>query len=151
MKTILLMSLMSLVLVSCGNPHISVKQPPQQMVSPIRPEDDSDRCGDQAQQQQQQQQQQEQELVLLKNEDVSKLSKCKGNEIALEKSENTIHWRFDRPLRIWGTMMPLKTESTLQLFNCRDELIKEFILNGKEDRIGFSSINEEICSVSLQN
>jgi len=148
-KLIIIMSLMTFLSVSCGNPHISSKQPPQQMVSPIMPEDDSDRCGEQTQEQQQQQQQQQQDYVLLKDEDVSKLAKCKGNEVASEKAEGKMNWRFDRPLKIWGTRMPTKSESVLQLFNCREELLKEFVLNGREERIGFSAVNEEVCNVSL--
>lgn len=150
MKTLFLMSLMPLVLMSCGNPHISTKEPPQQMVSPIRPEDDSDRCGEQNQQQQQQQhQQQQQEYVLLKDEDISKLAKCKGNEVVLDKSEGQMNWKFDRPLKIWGTKMPVKSLAVLHLLSCREEILKEFVLNGNEERIGFSAVNEEVCSVNL--
>jgi len=149
MKLIIIISLMTLTLVSCGNPHISSKQPPQQMVSPIMPDDNSDRCGEQTQEQQQQQQQQQQNIVFLKNEDVLKLAKCEGNEVFLDKSEGKLLWRFDRPLKIWGTKIPKQTLGTLQLFSCKEELLKEFALNGNEERIGYSSIDGEVCSVSL--
>ena len=148
MKLIFLMSLMSLVIVSCGNPHISSKEPPQQMVSPIMPDDNSDRCGEQTQQQQQQQQQQ-QDIVLLKDEDVAKLAKCKNNEVVMEKTVGKLSWRFDRPLKIWGTKMPNQIHGTLQLYNCKEELLKEFALNGNEEKIGFSAVNEEVCSATL--
>jgi hypothetical protein len=148
MKLIFLMSLL-IVSVSCGNPHISSKEPPQKMVSPIQPEDETGGCGEQTQEQQQQQQQQQEDYVLIQDKEVLKLQKCKENEVTIEKALNKTSWTFDRPMKMWGTNMLFKSKSKLELFNCKEEILREFILTGDQERVGYSSLNDEVCSVSL--
>lgn len=148
MKLILLMSL-TLLFVSCGNPHISSKEPPQKMISPIMPQDETGNCGEQTQEQQQQQQQQQEDYALLQNDEVLKLQKCKENEVTLEKGMNKLSWSFDKPEIKWGTIMPFHSKALFQLLSCKEEVLKEFSLDGTEERIGFSTKNEEVCSVTI--
>ncbi len=139
-----LIILMSLLVVSCGNPHISSKEPPQQMVSPVQPTEETG-CEEQAQEQQQQQD----EYNLIQDSEVLKLAKCKENEVVVDKAENKTTWKFDRPMMAWGTNMPFKSKSKLELFNCKEETLKEFNLSGEQKQVGYSTLTDEVCSVSL--
>ena len=143
-----LIILMSLLIVSCGNPHISSKEPPQQMVSPIQPEDGHGSCGNQEQQQQQQQQQQEQ-FELLSDEEILKLKKCDNKEVVVDYDMDKATWKFDRPFAVWGAKMPFNGKSKLELLDCKDQTLKKFELNGSEKSIGYSALESEVCSVSL--
>jgi hypothetical protein len=145
MKLILLISL-SMLFVSCGNPHISSKEPPQKMISPIMPEDETGSCGEQTQEQQQQQQE---DYDLLVDNDVLKLQKCKENEVSLEKSVDKLSWTFDRPHLAWGARMPFHSKALLQLLDCKGELLKEFYLNDDLERVGYSTLIEQVCRVTL--
>jgi hypothetical protein len=147
MKFLILVTL-SVLAVSCGNPHVSSKEPPQQMVSPIQPEDETGACGDQHQQQQQQQQQQEQ-YELLGETAVKNFKKCDDKDVTLEQEADKANWKFDKPVAVWGTKMPFNEKSELELFDCKDASLKKFDLNGNEKSIGYSAINSEVCSVSL--
>lgn len=140
-----LIILMSLLVVSCGNPHISSKQPPQQMVSPVQPTEETGSCEEQAQEQQQQQD----DYNLIQDAEVLKLAKCKENEVVVDKAENKTTWKFDRPMMAWGTNMPFKAKSKLELYNCKEETLKKFNLSGEQKQVGYSAVTDEVCSVSL--
>lgn len=140
-----LIFLLPFLIISCGNPHISSKEPPQLMVSPIQPEDETGSCAED----QQQQQQQQEDYVLLEDAQMEMLKKCKDNEVTLEKDMNKLTWSFDRPKLIWATKVPVKSGAVVQLQNCREETLKEFNLKGHHNRFGFSTTVDDVCRVTM--